>query len=91
MYPGDQVSVSGRFVKTSDGQPVGKLASKTDLEADGSVAGSVSGILVRTREHTPTECQRSLKADRWETVLVKLVLPSPKLEERPLLASTDLT
>ncbi len=75
LSPGDQVSVSGRLVKTSDGQPVGRLANKTELKTDGPVAGAVSGILVRTRAHTPAEYQPSLKADRWETVLIELVLP----------------
>jgi hypothetical protein len=75
LSPGDQVSVSGRLVKTSDGQPVGRLANKTELKTDGPVAGAISGILVRTRAHTPAEYQPSLKADRWETVLIELVLP----------------
>jgi ATP-dependent DNA helicase RecQ len=75
LSPGDQVSVSGRLVKTSEGRPVGRLASKTDLETVGPVTGSVSGILVRTREHTPSEYRPGLKADSWETVLVEVALP----------------
>ena len=75
LSAGDPVSVSGRLVKTSEGLSVARLASKTDLGTDEPVKGSVSGILVRTREHTPTEYQPALKADRWETVLVELVLP----------------
>lgn len=75
LSPGDQVSIIGKAVKSSQGSPVGRLAAKTDLKTDGPVAGSVSGILVRTREQTPTEYRLGLKADRWETVLVELVLP----------------
>ena len=75
LSPGETVIVSGRHVKTSDGQPVGRLASKTDLKTSSPVAGSVSGILVRTREQTPPEYLEKVKVDRWETVLVELVLP----------------
>ena len=77
LSPGDVVIVSGRHVKTGDGQPVGRLASKTDLKTSSPVAGSVSGILVRTREQTPPAYLENVKVDRWETVLVELVLPGP--------------
>ena len=77
LSPGEKVIVSGRHVETSEGQSVGRLASKTDLKTSASVTGSVSGILVRTREQTPTEYRTSVKVDRWETVLMELVLPGP--------------
>jgi len=70
---GDEVIVSGRQVKSSDGELVGRLASKTELNAVAE-RGSVSGILVRTREQTAPEYLATLKTDRWETVLVELVL-----------------
>lgn len=75
MSPGDHVSVSDRLVRMSDGRPVGRLASKSALKTQGPGRGTVSGILVRTREQTPSEYQAGLKADRWETVLAELVLP----------------
>ena len=74
LSPGDPVSVSGRLVETGDRQPVGRLASKTHLGIAGPVTGSISGILVRTRDQTPTGYRPNLKADRWETVLVEVVL-----------------
>jgi len=75
LSPGDEVIVSGRYVKTSDGYRVGRLASKTDLKTNPAVAGSVSGILVRIREQTPAEFRPGVKVARWETVLIDLVLP----------------
>ena len=75
MSPGDQVSVSDRFVKASEGQPVGRLAGKTDLKISASVPGSVSGIMVRSREQTLSEYRANLRVDRWETLLVELVMP----------------
>ena len=77
LSQGEAVVINDRQVRTPDGRTVGKLASKTDLKSSAQVTGSVSGILVRTREQTPTEYQAGLKADRWETVLVELVLPRP--------------
>ena len=76
LSQGEAVVINDRQVRTHDGRTVGKLASKTDLKTNAPVTGSVSGILVRTREQTPTAYQPSLRADRWETVLVELVLPS---------------
>jgi hypothetical protein len=75
MSPGDLMSVSDRFVRMGDGQSVGRLAAKTALQTAGPAKGVVSGILIRSREQTPTEYQASLKVERWETVLVELVLP----------------
>jgi hypothetical protein len=77
LSPGETVIISGRQVRTSDGQPVGRLASKTELKTSSPVAGSVSGILVRTREQTQPAFLETVKVDRWETVLVELVLPGP--------------
>jgi len=75
LSPGGKVIVGGRHVQTAEGHPVGRLASKTDLKINASAIGSVSGILVRTLEQTPAEYRSGVKVDRWETVLVELVLP----------------
>jgi ATP-dependent DNA helicase RecQ len=70
---GDEVIVSGRQLRTSDGHLVGRLASKTEL---GAVAerGAVSGVMVRIREQTPPEYMSALRTDRWETVLAEVVV-----------------
>ena len=52
-----------------------KLASKTDLKTSTPVTGSVSGVMVRTREQTPAEYSGGVKVDRWETVPLEIVLP----------------
>ena len=75
MSPGDRVGFTDKLVRMSDGQRVGRLASKTSLQTVEPATGVVSGILVRTREQTPTTYQAGLRADRWESVLVELVLP----------------
>lgn len=76
LSQGARVIVSGRHVQTPEGQPVGRLASKTDLKLSASAEGSVTGIMVRTREQTQAEYLASVKVDRWETVLVELVVPA---------------
>ena len=42
MSPGDQVSVNDRIVRMSDGQRVGRLASKTSLQTVEPATGVVS-------------------------------------------------
>jgi ATP-dependent DNA helicase RecQ len=78
LVPGSEVIVDGRHLKTRLGHPVGRLASKTDLKVVGALQGKVSGILVRTQEQTPPEYQAILKTDRWETVLVELIVPASR-------------
>ena len=75
LSSGEKVIVDSRYVKAPEGHTVGRLASKTDLKISASVTGSISGILVRTLEQTPAEYRTGVKVDRWETVLVELVLP----------------
>ncbi len=74
LVPGDDIVVDNRHLKSTRGEVVGKLASKTRLDVDGPVVGRLSGVLVRTREQTPPEYRLSVKADRWESLLVELVL-----------------
>jgi len=75
LVPGAGVIVDGRHVKNRDGQIVGRIAGKTEIESVAPVPGTVSGILVRTREQTPSQYLATVKTDRWETVLVELKVP----------------
>jgi ATP-dependent DNA helicase RecQ len=70
---GSKVVVSGKQILTIQGGPVGRLASRTELRA-ATTPGTVSGILVRTREQTAPEYQSGLKVDRWETVLIEMIV-----------------
>jgi ATP-dependent DNA helicase RecQ len=73
LVHGDEVVVSARQVRTTEGQLVGRLANKADVGNDIARA-TVSGILVRTREQTSAEYLTSVRTDRWETVLVEMVV-----------------
>jgi len=75
LAQGEAVVINDRQVKTLDGRTVGRLASKTALISSTPVTGSVSGVLVRTRDQTPTEYRTSVKVERWEAVLLELVVP----------------
>ncbi|WP_298826364.1 RecQ family ATP-dependent DNA helicase [uncultured Piscinibacter sp.] len=70
---GSEVRVADKRISTTDGVLVGKLANKT-VPPPSPTRGVVTGILVRTREQSPPEYQAALKADRWETVLVEMVV-----------------
>jgi len=76
LVPGDDIVVDNRHLKSRRGEVVGKLASKTRIDVEGPVIGTLSGVLVRTREQTPPEYQSAVKADRWESLLVELVVPA---------------
>mgnify|MGYP000016347736 FL=1 len=78
IVPGDEVIVSARQVKDLHGHVVGKLASKTRLDGPGTVSGTVSAILVRTRDQTQPEYMATVKTERWETVLVETVVQGPR-------------
>lgn len=72
---GSQVSVSGKQISTVQGAMVGKLANKAE-SFEATTSGTVSGVLVRTRGQTAPQFQAGLKLDRWETVLVEVILPA---------------
>ena len=76
LVPGDDIVVDNRHLKSWRGEVVGKLASKTKIDVEGPVVGTLSGVLVRTREQTPPEYQSAVKSDRWECLLVELVVPA---------------
>ena len=75
---GTEIIVSGRQISTSHGGAVGRLAAKTEPRPM-VTKGTATGILVRTRAQTAPEFQSGLKSDRWETVLVELVVESEEL------------
>lgn len=75
LVPGDDIVVDNRHLKSRRGVVVGKLASKTRIDVEGPVIGTLSGVLVRTGEQTAPEYQSAVKADRWESLLVELVVP----------------
>ena len=74
LAPGDSILLDGRFVRSTEGHTVGRLAAKTDLKPGTIVSGSVFGVLTRTFEQTQAEYRSGVKVDRWETTLVELVL-----------------
>ena len=76
LAPGDDIVADYRHLKSLDGKVVGKLASKARIDVAGPVVGAVSGVLVRTREQTLPEYQSAVKAERWESLLVELVVPA---------------
>lgn len=76
LAPGDDIVVDNRHLKSRRGEVVGKLASKTRIDVARPVIGTLSGVLVRTREQSPPEYQSAVKADRWETLLVEPVVPA---------------
>ena len=76
LAQGGAVVVNDRQVRTPDGRIVGRLAGKTNLKSSTPVPGSISGIMVRTLEQTQPEYRAGVKVDRWETVLLELVLPA---------------
>jgi hypothetical protein len=60
-------------VKTHDGELIGKLGAKT-APTTVTVSGTVSGVMLRTLEQTPSEYRDAMKTDRWETVLIGLIV-----------------
>lgn len=70
---GSRIVVSGKQVSTVEGGTVGRLAGRTEPRSV-ATPGTVSGILVRTREQTAPEYQSGLKVDRWETALVEMIV-----------------
>ncbi|MEO6659801.1 MAG: ATP-dependent helicase, partial [Burkholderiaceae bacterium] len=80
LNPGDRIIVEARYLKTLNGHVIGRLATKTALEASGSMPAIVAGIMVRTREQTPPEFSATVKTARWEVVVAELVVstaPTP--------------
>lgn len=72
LRPGDTVEVKGRFVYSTSGQVVGRLAaSMNELLLQGGDA-TVTAVMVRTRFQTPEKYWPSLQADQWETPLVEV-------------------
>jgi hypothetical protein len=74
LVRGDELIVRNRYIKTGDGGIVGNASRKTELPVTEVISATVSGILARTRAQTPLENVDGLRVDRWETVLLELVL-----------------
>ncbi|MCK9517035.1 MAG: RecQ family ATP-dependent DNA helicase [Ottowia sp.] len=73
LCPGDPVEVQGRFVRSSAGQIVGRLAASVDEVPLQDARASVVAVMVRTREQTPEEYRPSLRVEEWEVPLVEVV------------------
>lgn len=71
---GERVSLSGRLVRSADGQIIGRLAARADAEALARARGTLHTILVRTRDQTPPEYQALVQVDAWEVPLIEVVL-----------------
>jgi ATP-dependent DNA helicase RecQ len=74
LRPGDCVEVKGRFIRSTSGEVVGRLAASVEEgPLQGGIATVVS-VMVRTRAQTPADFWPSLRADQWETPLVEVKL-----------------
>lgn len=74
---GDVVELKGRFVHSTSGQIVGRLAASVDArQLQGGIA-SVVAVMVRTRSQTPEEYWPALQTDQWETPLVEVQITAP--------------
>jgi len=74
---GDVVEVKGRFVHSTSGQIVGRLAASIDATHLQRGVASVVAVMVRTRSQTPEEYWPALQADHWETPLAEVRLADP--------------
>jgi len=74
LQTGDVVEVKGRFVHSTSGQIVGRLAASIDSTHLQRGVASVVAVMVRTRSQTPEEYWPGLQADHWETPLAEVRL-----------------
>lgn len=68
----DAIAITDRRITNLDGQVVGRLATRTEVDPAAILRGTVSGILVRTKSQTAPEYAGTVKVDRWEVVLAEL-------------------
>lgn len=71
---GDAVQIQGRFMHSTAGDIVGKLAASVDPNVLQRGSASVVAVMVRTKSQTTEEYRQLLQADHWETPLVEVVL-----------------
>lgn len=76
LRPGDSVELRDRFVHSTNGPIVGRLAASVDEVPLQGGAAAVVAIMVRTRFQTSEKYWPSLQADHWETPLVEVQLGS---------------
>jgi len=81
LRPGDPVELRDRFVHSTNGQIVGRLAASVDEVPLQGGAAEVVAIMVRTRFQTSEKYWPSLQADQWETPLVEIQLGSTDARE----------
>ena len=72
LCAGDTVVVEDRTIKSTSGSIVGQLAARTVLESSEPLHAKVTAIMSRSREQTPAEYADSVRAERWEVVLVEV-------------------
>jgi ATP-dependent DNA helicase RecQ len=74
---GTKIHIEGRAILTSEGQTIGRIASKVTTPAGRTLHGVVTGIMVRTRAYTAPEYLAATRVERWEVVLAELVDTMP--------------
>jgi ATP-dependent DNA helicase RecQ len=77
LRTGDVVEVKGRFVHSTTGQIVGRLAASVDPTPLQRGVAFVAAVMVRTRSQTPEEHRLALQVDHWETPLAEVRLDEP--------------
>ena len=74
LKTGDAVEVRDRFILSTSGQIVGRLAAGVDDAALQRGTAYVVAMMVRTRSQTSEDYWPSLQVDHWETPLAEVVL-----------------
>jgi len=82
VVPGDRVEIRDRELVAPDGRVVGQLSKNTSLP-DGHYAAKVTGVMIRAREQTAPAYLDSVRADRWEVLLVEAVEPPVEPDRLP--------
>jgi ATP-dependent DNA helicase RecQ len=70
---GSRVQIDDRYLKTSAGVSVGRLAQGFEKDLPSGVQAKVSSVMVRTRSQTAAQYQAAVRVDRWEVVLCDIV------------------
>jgi ATP-dependent DNA helicase RecQ len=78
LRSGDPVEIKGRFVHSTEGQIVGRLAASADEVPLQGASAVVMAVMVRTLTQTPDDYRSSLKVAQWETPLLEITLSSPE-------------
>ena len=57
---------------------LGAAQFDTHMNGSGAASGTVSAIMIRTRDQTPPEYLATVKVDCWETVLLETLVQGPR-------------